>query len=57
MNLEDKSKPLSEIIVAAKHMESVLKNKTAFRQDYELARGVSTEKLAEESMIRAPDPE
>ncbi len=57
IKLEDKSKPLDEIIVTSKHMESVLKNKTAFRQDYELARGYTAEKLAEEAQIRAPDPE
>jgi len=57
MKLEDKSKPLDEITVTSRHMESVLKNKMAFRQDYELARGSTAEKLAEESMIRAQDPE
>ncbi|KAF8859027.1 P-loop containing nucleoside triphosphate hydrolase protein [Acephala macrosclerotiorum] len=57
MKMHDKSKPLEEVVVTAKHMEIVLKNKTAFRQDYELARGATPERLAEENMIRAPDPE
>lgn len=57
MKMHDKSKPLEEVVVTAKHMETVLKNKTTFRQDYELARGATPERLAEENMIRAPDPE
>jgi len=57
MKIHNESKPLEEVVVTAKHMEIVLKNKTAFRLDYELARGATPEQLAEENMIRAPDPE
>ena len=56
-NMRDQSKPLEQIVVTSKHMEGVLKNKLAFRKDYELARGATTEKVAEENFMRAQDPE